>query len=102
MDADPDFHVDADPDPDPDWPQSQNNGDPYADPTPSFTHVLTLLVPVLPIYSVLSFSSVSNVSYVFITLDSVLNFLVIICLELIPIRFAINWMLPGADLDPTK
>ncbi len=59
-DPDPNFHVDVDPDPDPDW--HQNNADPHTDPTPSFTHVLTLLVPILPLYNVLSFSSVSNVS----------------------------------------
>ncbi len=34
---DPNFHVDADPDADPDW--HQNNADPHADPTKSFTHV---------------------------------------------------------------
>jgi hypothetical protein len=37
LDPDPNFHVDADPDPDPGW--HQNEADPYADPTPSFTHV---------------------------------------------------------------
>ncbi len=39
FDADPDptHHFDADPDPDPYW--HQNNADPHADPTPSFTHV---------------------------------------------------------------
>ncbi len=45
FDADPDlnlnFHVDAAPDPDPDpgpvW--HQNDADPHANPTPSFTHV---------------------------------------------------------------
>jgi hypothetical protein len=57
FDADPDqnFHVDADPDPDPDWPQ--NNADPHADPTPSFTHVFTLLVPVLPLYRTMFYLS---------------------------------------------
>jgi hypothetical protein len=73
LDADPDFHVDADPDPDPDW--HQNNADPKF---PSFTHVLTLLVPVLPLYRTmfyLSHQCQSNVSYVFIILDNVLNFL---------------------------
>jgi hypothetical protein len=36
-DPDPNFHFDADPDPDldPDW--RQNDADPLADPTPSFT-----------------------------------------------------------------
>jgi hypothetical protein len=33
-DQDPNFHFDADPDPD--W--HQNNADPHADPTPSFTN----------------------------------------------------------------
>jgi hypothetical protein len=41
FDADPDtvpnFQVDAGPDPDPNW--HQNDADPHADPTPSFTHV---------------------------------------------------------------
>ncbi len=36
-DPNPNFHVDADPDPDPEW--HQNEADPHADPTPSFTHV---------------------------------------------------------------
>jgi hypothetical protein len=36
-DAVPTLHVDADPDPDPDW--HQNNADPHADPSPSFTPV---------------------------------------------------------------
>jgi hypothetical protein len=54
----------VDPDPDPDW--HQNDADPHADPTPSFTHVgksdiFLLLVTALPVYYVLSFSSVSNV-----------------------------------------
>jgi hypothetical protein len=35
VDQHPNFHVDSDPDPD--W--HQNNADPRADPTPSFTHV---------------------------------------------------------------
>ncbi len=57
--------VAVDPDPDPDC--HQNEADPYADPTPSFTHAgkseyfLLLLVTALPVYHVLSFSSVSNV-----------------------------------------
>ncbi len=34
---DPNFHIYADPDPDQDW--NQNDADPHADPTPSFTHV---------------------------------------------------------------
>jgi hypothetical protein len=34
-DTDPNFQVDADPDTD--W--HQNDADPHADPTPSFTHV---------------------------------------------------------------
>jgi hypothetical protein len=33
---DPTFYFDADPDPDADW--HQNNADPHADHTPSFTH----------------------------------------------------------------
>jgi hypothetical protein len=66
-DPDPNFHVDASPgpDPDPDWHQC-------ADPTPSFTHVgksdfyfIFTVVTSLPLYHVLSFSSVSNVSNVF-------------------------------------
>jgi len=76
FDADPDpipnFNVDADPDPDPDW--HPNNGGPHADPTPSFTHIenhyfFLLLVTALPFYNVLSFSSVSNVSYVLSIFD---------------------------------
>jgi hypothetical protein len=41
LDPDRNFHVDADPyaDADPDWQLHQNNVDPRADPTPSFTHV---------------------------------------------------------------
>jgi hypothetical protein len=51
-DPDPNFYVDA---------------DPHADPTPSFTLVIKsefflLLVTAFPVYNVLSFSSVSNVS----------------------------------------
>ncbi len=40
-DPDPNCHVDADADPDqdPDPVRHQNNTDPHADPTPSFTHV---------------------------------------------------------------
>ncbi len=68
FDADPDhnFHIDVDPDPDPD--RHQNHADPHAEPTPSF-HMLEnhdaskFLVTALPVYTVLSFSSVStNVS----------------------------------------
>jgi hypothetical protein len=33
----PNFHFDADPNPDPDW--HQNDADPHADRTPSFTYV---------------------------------------------------------------
>ncbi len=36
-DPDPNFHVDANPDPALDW--HQNNADPHADPTPTFTNV---------------------------------------------------------------
>ncbi len=51
-DPDPNFYVDA---------------DPHADPIPNFTHVgkselFLLLVTAFPVYNVLSFSSVSNVS----------------------------------------
>jgi hypothetical protein len=54
-----------------------------------------LLVTASPLYNVLSFSSVSNVSYVFSILDGILKFsgkkstlsTFFICLELIPIRF---------------
>ncbi len=57
-DPDPNFHVDADPDPD----RHQNNADPHADPTPSFTYVgkseFCLLVRALLLYNVLSSSSV--------------------------------------------
>jgi hypothetical protein len=65
FDADPGpkFHVDADPDPysDPDW--YQNDADPHADPTPSFNiRFFLLLVTALPVYKVLSFSSVSMMS----------------------------------------
>ncbi len=35
-DTDPNFHVDTDPDPDTNW--HQNDADPRADPTPSFTY----------------------------------------------------------------
>jgi hypothetical protein len=61
FDADPGpkFHVDPDPYPysDPDW--YQNN----ADPTPSFNiNIFLLLVTALPVYKVLSFSSVSMMS----------------------------------------
>jgi hypothetical protein len=57
-----------------------NTADPHADPTKSFTHVgkkqefFLLLITALPLYNVLSFSSVSNVSYVFSILDSILKF----------------------------
>jgi hypothetical protein len=60
-DPDPNFHVDADQDPDPGWHQN------YVDPTLSFTHVgksdffFILVIDALPVYIVLSFSSVSNV-----------------------------------------
>ncbi len=53
---DQNFHVDADPDRerDPDW--HQNNADPHANPTPSFTHVgksefSFYLVTALPVYN---------------------------------------------------
>jgi hypothetical protein len=36
-DRDPTLYFDADPNPDPDW--HQNNADPHADPTSSYTHV---------------------------------------------------------------
>jgi hypothetical protein len=38
-DPEPNFYFDADPNPDPEW--QQNDADPHADPTPSFTHVGT-------------------------------------------------------------
>jgi hypothetical protein len=64
-DLDPNFLVDADLVPD----RHQNDADPHADPTPSFTNVGNWkirifsfrLVVLLPVYNVLSFSSVSNV-----------------------------------------
>jgi hypothetical protein len=67
-DPEPNFHVDADPDQDsdPDW--HQYDADSHADPTPSFTHYvkselfLNFLAIPLPVYNVLSFSSVTNVS----------------------------------------
>ena len=37
LDLAPNFHFYADPDPDPDW--HQNDADPHADSTQSFTHV---------------------------------------------------------------
>jgi hypothetical protein len=50
---------------DPDW--HQNDPDPYADPTPSFTHIfqnpnflILFLVTALTVYNVLSFSAVSR------------------------------------------
>ena len=55
-DPDPNFRVDADPDPDP---ENQN---------------ILLLVIALPRSNVLSFSSLSNVSYVFSILDRILKF----------------------------
>jgi hypothetical protein len=65
-----------------------------------------LLVSTLPLYNVLSFSSVSNMSYVFNILDSMLKFWkkvnfvnLFICLELICIgRFRIR----QNDADPTR
>jgi hypothetical protein len=61
--SDPNFHVDSDPDPD--W--HQNDAFSHADPSPSLTHVgnpnfSLLLVTTLPVYNVLSFSSVSQMS----------------------------------------
>jgi hypothetical protein len=51
---DPDFYVDADPDPDRDW--HQNDADPHADPTPSFTRwkisFFLLFVTALEVYNV--------------------------------------------------
>ncbi len=72
-DPDPNFRVDADLDPD--W--HQNNADSH--PFPSFTHVgkseiFLPLVTALPLHNVLSFSSVSCVSYMFQYLDSILKF----------------------------
>jgi hypothetical protein len=69
----------CDPDPDPDPDCYQRNSDPHADLTPSFTHVVKsdfvlLLVAALALDNVLSFSSVSSVSYVFSILDSILKF----------------------------
>jgi hypothetical protein len=70
FDADPDpyFHVEADPhsDPDPHW--HRNDADPHAAPTPKFCicckirKKFLLLVTAMPVYNVLSFSSVSKVS----------------------------------------
>jgi hypothetical protein len=54
-DSDPNFHLDADPDQDPDPVRHQNNTDPHADPTPSFTHVGKSEFVLY--YIVLSFSS---------------------------------------------
>ncbi len=51
--------VDADPD------RHQNNADPHADPTPTFTQFgefFLLLFTVMPVYNVLLVSSVANVS----------------------------------------
>jgi hypothetical protein len=65
--VDPNIHVDADSDPDsdPDW--YQYDADPQADPTPSFIHFVKsdfffTSSQLLPVYNVLSFSSMSNVS----------------------------------------
>jgi hypothetical protein len=63
---DQNFHVDADPtDPDPD--SHQDDADPHADHTTNFTHVgqsdfFLLLVTALPVYNILSFSSVSEIA----------------------------------------
>jgi hypothetical protein len=62
---DPNFQVYADTYLDPNW--NQNNADPHADPTLSFKHmgkirIFILLVTTLPVYNVLSISSVSNVA----------------------------------------
>jgi hypothetical protein len=60
---DPNFYVDADPDPD----RLQNDANPNAYLTQSFTHLgksyfSKLLVTALPVHNVLSFSIVSNMS----------------------------------------
>ncbi len=78
LEPDPNFQVDADLDPDPDW--HQNDADPHADLTPSLTYVGILIFSFLFTFSrkniatfhCVSFSSVSNVSYVFSILDSIL------------------------------
>ncbi len=57
---DPNFYFVGNPDPDPD----------PGRPTPSFTYLITAL----PLYNVLSFSSVSHVTYVFSIFDSILKF----------------------------
>jgi hypothetical protein len=80
--TDPNFRVDADPDPDP---ENQN---------------FLLLVTALPRYNVISFSSLSNVSYVFSILDSILKFsgkksalsTFSFCLELISIPIRVGWI----------
>ncbi len=107
-DPDPSFRVHAHPDPDPDQDWYQNNFDPHSDLTPSFTHVgksefFLLLVTALPLYNVSSFSSVSNVSYVFSIFNSKFTFSgkiqryqVSICLDLLPIRIR------QKDADPTR
>jgi hypothetical protein len=65
FDADPDPNIHVDADSDPDW--HQYDADPLADPTPSFTHFVkseffSTFGQLLPVNSVLSFSSMSNVS----------------------------------------
>ncbi len=78
------FHVVADTDPDPDW--HQNDADPHADSSPSLHMLENKIFKItfshsIVIYNVISFSSVSNISYF---LYLFINFF--ICLELIPIR----------------
>jgi hypothetical protein len=75
-------------DPDPDPELHQNNADPHADPMPSFYTCWKILfflllvekskfftlVSALPRFNVLSFQSLSIVSYVFSIFDSILKF----------------------------
>ncbi len=58
-DPDPNSYVDADPDPDPDQHQHQNDADPHAGWKTEYFFLF--FVTALPVYNVLSFSSVSNV-----------------------------------------
>jgi hypothetical protein len=64
LDSDPTLHVDAVPDPDPDW--HQNDADPHADPTPSFTPIedirgSSLLFTTMLVYNDVPFSSIAKV-----------------------------------------
>ncbi len=93
-DPDPNFHVDADPDQDPDPVRHQNNTDPHADPTPSFTHVGKsefLFHQCKICHLVLVFGQqIENCS------KKVYFYEIFVCLELIPIRIRQN------DADPTR